>query len=136
MSLTWVENKINVAEYMQLLQSTGWSGMLDKGAVKLEAALQGSWYSVAVYHAEDQIIGFGRVISDGVLHALICDIIIMPEYQSKGIGSKLLDQLVSQCKAHSITMIQLFSAKDKYTFYEKHGFKRRADDAPGMYYSV
>jgi len=80
----------------------------------------------------DKLIGFGRVIADGVHHALIVDLIIHPDYQSKGFGSRLLDKLVSKCKKNKIRDIQLFSAKDKYAFYEKFGFEKRPDNAPGM----
>jgi ribosomal protein S18 acetylase RimI-like enzyme len=72
------------------------------------------------------------VISDGVYHALIADLIIQPDYQGNGLGKKVLDLLVRKCKNHKIRDIQLFAAKDKYAFYEKSGFEKRPVNAPGM----
>jgi len=132
MEVSFIESTPKVEEYMLLIESTGWKGILDKGKSSLSYSLENSWYSISVYSKENEIIGFGRVISDGELHALICDVIIMPEYQGLGLGSELLQKLIMKCKKHDILMIQLFSAKDKYRFYETHGFERRPDHSPGM----
>ena len=72
------------------------------------------------------------MIADGIHHALIVDLIIHPDFQRKGLGSNLLDMLVKKCKEHNIRDIQLFSAKDKFVFYENHGFIKRPENAPGM----
>jgi hypothetical protein len=40
--------------------------------------------------------------------------------------------LTDVCVAAKIRDIQLFSAKGKSGFYEKYGFKRRPENAPGM----
>lgn len=132
MEVSFIERNPKVEEYMLLIESTGWSGILEKGKEALSSSLENSWYSISVYSKNNQIIGFGRVLSDGVLHALICDVIILPEYQQYGIGSKLLQKLTMKCKQENILMIQLFSAKDKYRFYEKHGFEKRPEHSPGM----
>lgn len=132
MEVSFIERKPKVEEYMLLIESTGWGGILEKGMIALSNSLENSWYCVSVYSNDNQIIGFGRVLSDGVLHALICDVIILPEYQQYGIGSKLLQKLTLKCKQENILMIQLFSAKDKYEFYEKHGFEKRPEHSPGM----
>lgn len=127
------ENKLSVQDYMFLVETTGWGGILSKGEQILLEVLNNSWYMVSGCD-DDKIIGCGRIVSDGHLHALICDVIVAPDYQAKGVGSLIMEYLVKQCKWHNILMIQLFSAKDKADFYVKNGFQRRADDAPGMFY--
>jgi N-acetylglutamate synthase-like GNAT family acetyltransferase len=57
---------------------------------------------------------------------------IHPDYQNQGLGSQLLNRLVSKCQESKIKDIQLFSAKDKSGFYEKLGFEKRPENAPGM----
>jgi ribosomal protein S18 acetylase RimI-like enzyme len=121
----------DIKEYWNLFQTTGWNQDYNFSVQDLANAIQNSWYSMSIYDS-DKLIGFGRVIADGVHHALIVDLIIHPDYQSKGFGSRLLDKLVSKCKKNKIRDIQLFSAKDKYAFYEKFGFEKRPDNAPGM----
>jgi ribosomal protein S18 acetylase RimI-like enzyme len=114
-----------------LFQTTGWNQKFNFSIQDLANAIQNSWYSTSIYFSND-LIGFGRVIADGVHHALIVDLIIHPDYQGKGLGSKLLDRLVQKCKGNNIRDIQLFAAKDKSEFYEKFGFEKRPINARGM----
>ena len=130
-TIIFKETLPDIKEYWNLFQTTGWNQDYNFSVQDLANAIQNSWYSMSIYDS-DKLIGFGRVIADGVHHALIVDLIIHPDYQSKGFGSRLLDKLVSKCKKNKIRDIQLFSAKDKYSFYEKFGFEKRPDNAPGM----
>jgi GNAT superfamily N-acetyltransferase len=94
-------------------------------------AIQNSWYALSIYYSNN-LAGFGRIIADGVHHALIVDLIVHPDYQGKGLGTLILDRLVKKCKENNIRDIQLFAAKGKSDFYEKFGFEKRPADAPGM----
>jgi GNAT superfamily N-acetyltransferase len=118
-------------KYWDLFQTTGWNLEYDFSITDLARAIQNSWYAISIYHSDD-LIGFGRIISDGVHHALIVDLIIHPDYQGKGLGSRLLERLVQKCKVNKIRDIQLFAARDKFEFYEKSGFEKRPPNAPGM----
>jgi len=118
-------------DYWVLFQTTGWNDEYNFTQHDLENAIKNSWYSNSIYD-NDKLIGFGRVIADGVHHALIVDLIIHPDYQGQGLGSKLLGRLVTKCTDSKIRDIQLFAAKGKFEFYEKFGFEIRSIDAPGM----
>jgi len=98
---------------------------------ELYCAIQKSWFYISAYEKE-QLVGFGRIISDGIAHALILDMIVLPEFQNKGIGNEILKILVEKCRKHKIRDIQLFSAKGKMGFYQKYGFKIRPEEAQGM----
>lgn len=80
------------------------------------------------------MVGFGRIVTDGVLHAMIYDMIVDPAFQGQGVGTKILCMLVRWCNEAHIRDIQLFCARGKRAFYEKNGFVSRSDDAPGMQY--
>jgi GNAT superfamily N-acetyltransferase len=82
-----------------------------------------------------QLVGFARVISDGHLHAFITEMIVRPEFQGQGMGSALLAALLEACHRAGITDIQLFSARGKSAFYERHGFVARPAEGPGMQYA-
>ena len=118
-------------KYWDLFQTTGWNEEYKFSMEDLAKAINNSWYTMSIYNS-NALIGFGRIIADGVHHALIVDLIIRPDYQGKGLGSELLDKLVNKCKNNNIRDIQLFAAKDKSEFYEKAGFKKRPSNAPGM----
>jgi predicted N-acetyltransferase YhbS len=118
-------------QFFTLFESTGWNETYQLDAEQIHQALESSWHVVSAYDG-DRLVGFGRVISDGMLHALLAEMIVLPSYQGKGIGNCILDELVSKCKSNGIRDIQLFCAKGKAGFYEKHGFVKRPDNAPGM----
>jgi len=121
-------------EFWRLFATTGWNDEYHLSAEELFAAISNSWHVISAYNNDDQLVGFGRVVSDGVLHAMIYDLIVDPQHQGNGIGAEILRQLVEACKAANIRDIQLFSARGKREFYEKRGFRARVDDAPGMEY--
>jgi len=83
---------------------------------------------------DGRLVGFGRLVSDGILHAMIYELIVLPDYQGQGIGGKMLEKLVKKCQQAGVRDIQLFCACGKREFYEKRGFIARPDDAPGMQY--
>lgn len=129
--ITFTEILPKTEDYWNLFQTTGWNDEYNFTRQDLENAIKSSWYLNSVYNF-DKLIGFGRVIADGVHHAFIVDLIIHPDYQGQGLGSTLLDKLVTKCKDSKIRDIQLFAARDKFVFYEKYGFEKRPINAPGM----
>ncbi len=118
-------------EYFALFNTTGWNQEYQASPDDLERANRNSWLVVSAYD-ENRLVGFGRVVTDFVLHAMIFDMIILPDYQGRGIGTLILTRLVNRCLEQGIRDIQLFCAKGKRAFYEKNGFEARAEDAPGM----
>ena len=119
------------AAYHPLFETTGWNQAYRADEDALYAAISSSWYVLSAY-ANDDLVGFGRIISDGVLYALICDLIVKPSYQGQGIGSTLLNKLIARCRMQQIRVLWLFAAKGKTSFYKKFGFVERSADAPGM----
>ncbi len=117
--------------YFRLFSSTGWNDEYGMTAAELARAIATSWYAVSAYDG-DELVGFGRIIADGVHHALIADLIVLPTYQRQGIGSAILQRLLAHCHAHHIHDIQLFCARGKEGFYRRHGFVPRPAEAPGM----
>ena len=94
-------------------------------------ALGNSWYILSAYD-EGKLVGFGRVMCDGSLHAMIFDLIVHPSHQRRGIGSEIFSRILSVCRDAGIPDVQLFAATGMTSFYEKHGFRLRPSDAPGM----
>jgi GNAT superfamily N-acetyltransferase len=120
-------------QFYALFQTTGWNDEYHLPPAGLEKALQASWHLVCAYDG-DMLVGFGRMLSDGVLHAMIYEMIVAPAYQGQGIGTNILKQLVAHCQTAGVRDIQLFCARGKRLFYEQNGFVARPDEAPGMQY--
>lgn len=122
------------AAFLRLYDSTGWAGGVEREPEFYARALAGSWAQCAAYDGEE-LVGFGRVISDGVLHAFITEMIVLPVWQGRGLGAQLLDRLVQHCLQQGVRDIQLFCAEGKQSFYEKGGFTPRLPGRPGMQYT-
>jgi len=118
-------------EYLELFESTGWNREYRLSAQELCAAISHSWYLVSAYDRE-KLVGTGRVISDGVFHALIIDVIVSPAYQHRGLGTAIMQRLLERCRAALIRDVQLFCARGKAPFYRRLGFIARSEEAPGM----
>src|SRR6476646_2238082 len=131
MMFTFRSESPDLDQFVSLFESTGWNATYRATPKDLAEAIHRSWCVVSAYH-QNRLIGFGRVVSDGVLYAMIYDVIVHPEYRRQGVGSEVLNRLIAHCSDASIREVQLFSAKGKQSFYERHGFRRRPDDGPGM----
>ena len=118
-------------QFFELFETTDWNTKYELTKEELFTALKNSWYIISVFN-NNELIGFGRIICDGIVHALILDVIIHPDRQGEGIGKEVMDKLIAKCKKHKVRDIQLFCAKRKVSFYEKLGFERREEDSPGM----
>ena len=66
------------------------------------------------------LVGCLRILSDGYFFGTITELLVLPEYQKKGVGSKLL-QLA---KAYTLTMLYFGSQPGAESFYEKNGCQK------------
>ena len=83
-------------------------------------AFEASHTTVFVYHA-GRLIGFGRAISDGAYQAAIYDCAVLPEFQSKGIGTTIMKNIMSRISHCNVI---LYAAPGKEGFYQRHGFRK------------
>lgn len=133
MDITYKTALPKIEEYMPLFESTGWNSVYGASKDEIVNAISNSTFTVSAY-SSGKLIGFGRIVSDNVLYAVIYDVIVAPSYQKKGIGKNIVINLLQYCKSKNIRDIQLFSAQGTISFYEKLGFKQRPTLAPGMRY--
>ena len=132
--IRFVEDLKDVNVYLSLRNQVNWIKLDREQAQK---ALNNSLKIYTVYD-DDKPIGMGRIVGDGAVISYIQDLIIIPEYQKKHIGSQLIQHLINY--VDSITaentrrMLCLMCAKGREEFYIKHGFTARPTDSlgPGM----
>jgi GNAT superfamily N-acetyltransferase len=78
---------------------------------------------------KDRTIGFARVITDFAVVGVIEDVYVLPEFQGKGLGSFMMECLMSH---PALAGLELYTASRKARgFYEHLGFQ--ALDDPGEY---
>jgi aralkylamine N-acetyltransferase len=92
----------------------------ERDPAKLREAFLNSGVRCFVWH-EEELIGAGRAITDGVAYAAIFDVVVLPAYQGKGIGKQIMLFLGERSKAANII---LHATPGKEEFYRKLGFRR------------
>ncbi len=124
-----VERLPTPQEYNRLRQAVSWR--LHREDV-LEKALPNTLYCVCAV-VDNEPVGMARVIGDAGLAYYIQDVIVIPAYQRRGIGTQLMDKIMAYLRAHvhQNTVIGLMSAPGKEAFYEKYGFTTRPTDKLG-----
>ena len=117
------------AEFADLYAETGWG---DWPLETFERALAGSWV-VCVARGDDGILlGIGRLISDGALHAFVTEMIVASSARGGGIGAEIVRRLVDEAQRRGVRDVQLFAARGRAAFYQRNGFVRRPEEGPGM----
>ena len=77
--------------------------------------------SVVFVFDEQQLIGFGRAISDGVVQAAIYDVAVLPSWQGQGVGKQIIQKIVASLPGCNFI---LYASPGKEPFYEKLNFRR------------
>lgn len=121
---------ITPEEYVSMREAVGWS------AIPVEEARAGLTNSY-IYCIRDngKPIALGRILWDQGYVVYIADVIVLPEYQGRGLGRQIMEKLIATIKSwikpgYRI-MVSLVSAKGKEEFYEKFGFTRRPNEDLG-----
>lgn len=117
-----VDNILQAEDFVRLRIEAGFVEIPVEHARK---ALQNGLLNVsAIYNGE--LVGMGRLVGDGAMYWYLQEIIILPDFQRKGIGTMIVNHLIDYAKANSITgrftTIGGVSAKGKEPFYKKMGF--------------
>ncbi|MFE1630053.1 GNAT family N-acetyltransferase [Brevibacillus reuszeri] len=123
MSFEIIERRPTLEEFHQLCVSVGWEKMMNFNVI--DDSLENSLYSVVVL-SKSKIIGMGRIIGDGYVYFYLQDIVVLPEFQNTGIGTMIMDKLMSFLKGNAPdkAFIGLFSSSEGKNLYEKYGFNQ------------
>ena len=131
MQIKYIEKTPTATEFNMLTESVGW-GTRNNNIV--EEALNNTLYSLCVYDV-DKLIGYGRIIGDKTIFLYIQDIMVIPEYQGKHIGTEIMNKLIEKIneykKINSDIRTYLGASKGKEKFYEKFGFISRPNEELG-----
>ena len=70
----------------------------------------------------DEIVGFGRALTDGIYRGVLWDIVIDQNYQGKGFGKLIVNSLLSSKKIKNTKKLYLMTTNKK-VFYSQLDFK-------------
>ena len=112
-------------EIIKLYEAVGWTNYLKRSDM-LKPAYENSLCVLGAYDG-NELIGIIRVFGDGFSVIFIQDIIVLPEYQRRGIGTKLLKAVIDRYK--DVYQMELMTDNTEKTkvFYRSLGFAASDD---------
>jgi len=115
-------NELTADEFIRLWESVWGQGPTPE---QTKLAMDNTLFRVSIFDG-DKIIAMARVIGDMGLCYYIKDVIVLPEYQGRGVGRMLIEELLKFIDEHGVPDTQIFvelcAMPDKIPFYEKFGF--------------
>ena len=116
------EREIDLYELEELCDAVGWSR---RPLRKVKKAIQHSFLVTSMWEQKGvrkRMIGFARATSDHAFNATIWDVVIHPDYQSKGLGKALMKFTIKKLRNEDISNITLFADPQVVDFYKNLGF--------------
>ena len=109
------DQRLDAPAFLAFLNQV-WPGSYD--AERTRNALSKTM-NITAYDGE-KLVGCLRILTDGYYFGTITELLVLPDYQRRGVGSNLL-QLA---KANTPTMLYFGSQPGAEGFYEKNGCKK------------
>ncbi len=108
---------INKDKLVELFSSVGWKTA--EYPNRLYHAIKNSDLVISVWNKED-LIGLISTISDGYINVFITYLLINPNFQKQGIGTKLMEKICNHYKGFGRRILS--TELDKENYYKKFGF--------------
>lgn len=134
MDINLTQNDLTIQEFSKLRCCVGLNLLPE---AQIEKAIKNSLYTVCARDGATAI-GMGRLVGDGAYVYYLQNINVDPAYQGKGIGSLIIENLLTYIKENKLpntsVMILLMSSKGSEEFYKKFGFRSRpnVNEGSGM----
>ena len=109
------DQELNASTFITFVNRV-WPGDYDLD--KTQAALSRT-LNITAYD-EKELVGCLRILSDGSYFGTITELLVLPKYQKKGIGSRLL----TLAKDNTPTMLYFGAQPGAEGFYEKNGCQK------------
>ncbi|MBL1210343.1 GNAT family N-acetyltransferase [Geminocystis sp. GBBB08] len=113
------KTKIDLVQLLELYKNTAFWAQ-NRTLEDVEIAIANSNPVISIWDNQ-RLIGSGRATSDGVYRATIWDVVIHPDYQGYGLGSKLVETLISHPHLSRVERVYLTTTHQQ-KFYQKIGF--------------
>lgn len=121
--LTVKYNDLTAEQFIELWETVWGNG---PSLQQTELAMKHTLFRVSIWD-DDRIIAMARMNGDMGLNYYIKDVVVRPEYQKKGIGRMLINELFKFINDNGVKgtdiFIELCAVPDKIPFYKKFGFE-------------
>jgi GNAT superfamily N-acetyltransferase len=113
--------RLDLEAVERLLRGTYWAAQRPREVIEKSIARS---LCIAAYH-RGGLVGFARVVTDGLTIAWICDVVIDEAHRGSGLGKALVEAVVMHPEIADVR--QILATRDAHTLYERYGFERSGD---------
>ena len=113
------DREIGLEQLQDLLRQTGWANQ--RSVEGIQTMLDGTPLTLGAWEG-DRLVGFVRVITDGIYRALIDDVVVEESKRGTGIGSELMQRITERLA--EVEEVFLRCGEQVVPFYERHGYER------------
>lgn len=128
-----IKKEIDTSDFVKIRDDLGWNE-IPRNLV--EKAIAGSMVNISVFDSE-KCIGVGRIVGDGALKGMLTDIMVLREYQNKGVGklivTSLIKELNDKVKEGDCFQLEASPTANNRNFYIKCGLKYKPENQDGVY---
>lgn len=111
-------------QQLSQLYSTTWFTQ-NRTLDDIKIMLKNSYLTLA-FVTQEQLVGFCRVLSDGVYKAFLFDVIVHDDFQSRGFGKQIIHTVMNHHNLRDVGHIELYCPEKVSGFYKKLGFETRS----------
>ncbi len=115
----------NEQEILNLYSSVGWTAYTDDPG-SLKAGFENSLLTLGAYEG-GTLLGLIRTVGDGQAIVYIQDILVLPEFQRRGIGTALMGALLDRFRDVRQIILTTDNTHKTIGFYESLGFAQMAN---------
>lgn len=116
-------NELTAEQFIELWETVWGDG---PSLEQTELAMKHTLFRISVWDGE-KIAAMARMNGDLGLDYYIKDVVVRPEYQHKGIGRMMINELLKFINDNGVKgteiFVELCAVPDKIPFYEKFGFE-------------
>ena len=112
------KTKLNIESVKALLKQTYWASEREEETI-IKSIENSICYGV---YEGDELVGFGRVVTDHSTVFWICDIIIDEDYRGKNLGKKIMEKIMTTKEFDGL--LGILATKDAHGLYEQYGFAK------------
>ena len=128
-----IKKEIKASDFIRIRHDLNWNEIPE---ALIEQAINGSMINISVFDNE-KCIGVGRIVGDGALKGMLTDIMVLKEYQNKGVGKLIVTSLIKELNnmVHDGCCFQLEASPtaNNREFYIKCGLKYKPENQDGVY---
>lgn len=113
--------KLNIEAVKALLKQSYWANQRSEETI-IKSIENSICYGV---YKMDELIGFGRVVTDYSTVYWICDIIIDTKYRGNNLGKMLMENIMETSELNGL--MGILATRDAHGLYEQYGFVKEPD---------